>query len=70
MLQLGHGTMLRSGQCSDQPGQTCCCLPRAQGDPDCNYHHQQPGAVAGETWSSFVSHSADTQPQTFASQGK
>ena len=46
-------------------------VPRAPGDPDCNYHHHhQPGVVEGETWSSFVSHSADTQPHTFASLGK
>ena len=41
-------------------------VPRAPGDPDCNYHHhQQPGVVEGETWSSFVSHSADTQPAAY-----
>ena len=44
-------------------------VPRAPGDPDCNYHHhQQPGVVEGETWSSLallVSHSADTQPATY-----
>ena len=40
-------------------------VPRAPGDPDCNYHQQQPGVVEGETWSSFVSHSADTQPAAY-----